>query len=354
MARPRKQGLEYFPFDCDFFSDERMVAIAGEFGLKGEIITIHLLCAVYRNGYFVEWGELMKFRLLKELPGVSVELLDAVVARLVRWGFFDEGLFNSAGVLTGGEIQDTYFNVTRKRVGTVEFPYVLGFRGRNDRLTGVSTEETGVFPAETPQIKGNYIKKPTDVGKESAAETPPASPSVNFLKKNMDACFAAKLGDEAAEYSEAIKLMGKDPKTLQNVPNENFQKKSFCTADYSKPVAQLLDICLRDEGYLDSVMKGLEDERIHKSREQVIAELKRFPEHLRRHGEDTPQRMARFKSHFTYYVVKKWKSEQNNNQQHGKEERMGGNDRQGGRAGLGRAEIAPATVVPADRGKSVI
>ena len=34
MARPRKTGLDYFPFDVDFFEDEKIVAIAGEFGLK--------------------------------------------------------------------------------------------------------------------------------------------------------------------------------------------------------------------------------------------------------------------------------------------------------------------------------
>ena len=54
MARPNKTGLDYFPFDIDFFDDEKIMAISGEFGIKGEITTVKLLCAIYRNGYFIE------------------------------------------------------------------------------------------------------------------------------------------------------------------------------------------------------------------------------------------------------------------------------------------------------------
>ena len=85
MARPIKHGLDYFPFDVDFFSDEKLYAISGEFGIKGEITTIKLLCAVYRNGYYIEWTEMLKFKLLKELPGVSADLLDQIIIRLVKW-----------------------------------------------------------------------------------------------------------------------------------------------------------------------------------------------------------------------------------------------------------------------------
>lgn len=40
MARPNKTGLDYFPLDIDFFDDEKIVAISGEFGIKGEIVAI--------------------------------------------------------------------------------------------------------------------------------------------------------------------------------------------------------------------------------------------------------------------------------------------------------------------------
>lgn len=126
MARPKKSGLDYFPFDIDFFYDEKVVCVAGEFGLKGEICLIHLLCAVYRNGYFVEWTKPLRYKLLKELPGVSGGLLSQIVESSVRWGFFDKDLFDSAHILTSRGIQRRYFEVGRRRISAdASLPYLL-------------------------------------------------------------------------------------------------------------------------------------------------------------------------------------------------------------------------------------
>lgn len=38
MARPNKMGLDYFPFDVDFFNDEKIVAISGNSGLKEKLL----------------------------------------------------------------------------------------------------------------------------------------------------------------------------------------------------------------------------------------------------------------------------------------------------------------------------
>jgi len=115
MARPEKSGLDYFPFDVDFFNDEKIEAISGEFGIKGEIATIKLLSAIYRNGYFIEWSEMLKMKLLKNLNGISKELLEQIVERLVRWNFFNENLFNSDKILTSKGIQRRYEEATKRR-----------------------------------------------------------------------------------------------------------------------------------------------------------------------------------------------------------------------------------------------
>ena len=125
MARPEEYGLKYFSFDVDFFTDEKIEAISGEFGIKGEIAAIKLLCAVYRNGYFIEWNEMLKMKLLRNLPGVSPELLDQIINRLVKWGFFDEHLFNSVKILTSRGIQKRYFEAVKRRKLSCELPYIL-------------------------------------------------------------------------------------------------------------------------------------------------------------------------------------------------------------------------------------
>lgn len=113
MARPIKNGLDYFPLDVHFSSNDKIVAVTVETGAIGELIVIKLLFAIYRQGYFIEWNRSSHIRLLKELPGVSAEMLDKVVSCLVEWDFFDKNLFNTANILTSYGIQYRYFKAKR-------------------------------------------------------------------------------------------------------------------------------------------------------------------------------------------------------------------------------------------------
>lgn len=146
MARPTKKGLDYFPFDVDFFEDEKIAAISGEFGLKGEIVAVKLLCAIYRNGYFILWSDMLRLKILRDLPGVSPDLLDKIVNRLVRWEFFDKALFDSVGVLTSRGIQKRYLSVARRRTGTEEMPYLVVDVDGNPL-------QSELLSTETPQSK---------------------------------------------------------------------------------------------------------------------------------------------------------------------------------------------------------
>lgn len=115
MARPSKNGLDYFPFDTDFFCDEKIVCVAGEHGDIGWIVALKLLVAIYRNGYWLKWTEAVRYKMLLENGGLSGEKLDAIVGSLLKWGFFDRGLFEKEGVLTSRGIQRRYFSIARRR-----------------------------------------------------------------------------------------------------------------------------------------------------------------------------------------------------------------------------------------------
>lgn len=159
MARPNKIGLDYFPLDVDIFDDEKMVAISGEFGLKGEITVIKLLCTIYRNGYFILWNDLLKFKLLRNLPGISLELLESIVYRLVLWGFFDKALFDSVKVLTSKGIQTRYFEAARRRKIDGDLPYLLVNVDRNGVY--VNNNSVNVDINTTKERKEKKIKKET-------------------------------------------------------------------------------------------------------------------------------------------------------------------------------------------------
>lgn len=158
MARPHKLGLDYFPFDVDFFADEKIAAISGEFGIKGEITAIKLLCAIYRNGYFILWSEPMKYKLLRDLPGVSSELFDQIVNRLVKWGFFDETLFNTVKVLTSRGIQKRYFSIVRRRGNLQKKDYILVSDDNNIVIDDKNPAVTELLTTKTPQRKEKKSK----------------------------------------------------------------------------------------------------------------------------------------------------------------------------------------------------
>lgn len=180
MARPRKTGLDYFPFDVDFFEDDKLTAISVQFGIKGEIAAVKLLCAIYRNGYFIEWKESVCIKLLRELPGISESLLEQIVRGLVKWGFFDKALFDTARILTSHGIQRRYFSISRRnrRSGQGgELPYLLSDNGMNETSmekedipkegvlefsatgTEFSATETEFSCAKSTQIKEKEIKE---------------------------------------------------------------------------------------------------------------------------------------------------------------------------------------------------
>lgn len=164
MARPAKEGLDYFPLDVGIFEDEKIEAIAGEFGIKGELAVIKLLCAIYKKGYFILWDDLSQATLLKRLPGVSKEMLNQIVNRLVLWGFFDKELFDSVKVLTSENIQATFFEATKRRKTPKPTKYIVNVNSNSQNETVNADINT------QSKVKESKVNKSKVNKKESAKE----------------------------------------------------------------------------------------------------------------------------------------------------------------------------------------
>ncbi len=126
MARPLKRGLDYFPLDVDFFDQEEIFCLGAELGPMAEFVALRLLAAIYRKGYFLVWNAMSRSVLARKME-LTGEFLDQVVNRLVEMGFFDAALFASDSVLTSKQIQEVYFEATkRRRINKPEeYPYLL-------------------------------------------------------------------------------------------------------------------------------------------------------------------------------------------------------------------------------------
>ena len=116
MARPRKEGLDYFSFDVDFFQDVKIRVLKGDLGNDGVLTYIYLLTQIYKNGYYIDkTDEMISVTALD--VGISVDQTRQIVAYLVSRSLLTEIsiLALPVTVLTSPGIQRRYQLAVRAR-----------------------------------------------------------------------------------------------------------------------------------------------------------------------------------------------------------------------------------------------
>ena len=198
MARPTKQGIDYFPLDVDFLRDIKTRKIMKGCGLASPAILICLLANIYRNdGYYAGWDSDLAFLVADEV-GASDGAVGAVVCKAVQVGFFDEGLFREHSILTSAGIQARFFSIARKRKNIkVRTDYLLVdideiINGGNNPVNGGNNP---VNSAQSTQSKAKESK-----GKERKDKTIcPWPPNAEQEQAAMGAVITLALND-GTEY----------------------------------------------------------------------------------------------------------------------------------------------------------
>lgn len=109
-------GIDYFSFNVDFFNDDKLQLIEAEFGIKGSYIAVRLLCKIYHEGYYYQWGDDECLLFTKNIGnGIVSNTVKEVLAGLVKRSFFDKGVFDQFTVLTSAGIQRRYFEAVKRR-----------------------------------------------------------------------------------------------------------------------------------------------------------------------------------------------------------------------------------------------
>jgi hypothetical protein len=104
--------VDYFPLDVHL--DDKVTIIEAEHGLSGFAILIKLLQKIYSEGYFYEWGEVQQILFCKSIS-TDRNTVETIIKDCVKWGIFNEKLFNEYNILTSKGIQTRYFQVIYKR-----------------------------------------------------------------------------------------------------------------------------------------------------------------------------------------------------------------------------------------------
>lgn len=198
MARPLKDGVDYFPFDTNFYDDDKVRILRAEFGAKGMYILNYLLCEIYgKNGYFIKWDNSRCFLVSDGAGcGCSPEYIREFISGALRCSFFDERVFKLFGVLTSSGIQRRYLRMFNSRdyIVMIEEYWLLDVNDKKDVPTGVLNKLAfkKVFGTENPdKITENPLKstrnaqskvKDTNVSQRERVGTGKPVPTLSEIK----------------------------------------------------------------------------------------------------------------------------------------------------------------------------
>lgn len=125
MARPKKEGLDYFPLDVDTDQDDKIALVEAKYGVTGFAVVIKLFMKIYKEGYFYKWGE-KEHLLFSSRLNVDINTVSNVVNDCIKWGLFDQKIYESEKILTSEGIQKRYLDaVTRRKEVTLLGKYLL-------------------------------------------------------------------------------------------------------------------------------------------------------------------------------------------------------------------------------------
>lgn len=114
MARPQKEGLDYFPLDVDIDQDDKVAIIEAQHGVAGFAIVIKLLMKIYKNNYYYHWTEKEQLLFSRGI-NVDINVVKEVVNDCIKWEMFNEKVYTNHRILTSKGIQLRYLEATTRR-----------------------------------------------------------------------------------------------------------------------------------------------------------------------------------------------------------------------------------------------
>jgi len=187
VARPYKEGLDYFSIDVDIVNDDKIKLIKAKHGLVGFAIVVLLLTKIYKEGYYYPWSE-DEIYLFADEARVDINTVTAIVNDCINRGFFNQELYNKYGILTSRGIQKRYLHgcTRRKKLVLIREYFIADdhlevvFDNKDKKAKVVVTFKSinvsnnfvnaDLVSTETPQREREREKEKESKGKDNARE----------------------------------------------------------------------------------------------------------------------------------------------------------------------------------------
>lgn len=175
MARPLKQGLDYFPLDCQL--DLKFELIEAEFGLTGFGVIVKLFQQIYgQHGYYTEWTDEVAL-LFANKVGLGGSVVSEIIQASIRRGIFDKELYGKYHILTSAGIQKRYLEaVSRRKSFKIKEEYLLVSYAQNkifDNNNGVNVDINSINAGNNSESKGEKRREKEIIGEEKTKTLTP-------------------------------------------------------------------------------------------------------------------------------------------------------------------------------------
>ena len=114
MARPLKQGLDYYPLDVEW--DEKLELLIAEYGSDSISVMVTVWQLIYKNCYYIENGNDLFF-MIKRRTTIDIKTIEKIINSAISRKLFNKKLHKKYNILTSKAIQDRYLNATSRRGG---------------------------------------------------------------------------------------------------------------------------------------------------------------------------------------------------------------------------------------------
>lgn len=246
MARPQKEGLEYFSLDVDFFSDRKIKILKGRFGADGITYYLYLLCEIYKgHGYYLDVDDDFDYISSSEL-GMSPEKIGQMRKFLLERSLFHNKLFQSDTILTSTSIQRRFQMAVKSRA--TKNPIVV-----NAKFWLLSKEETQGFIKVQPffsnsKKNGSYSEKNPSNSENYDTKKRKVNNVVVVVRarEEISRCFEQNIAPMIPAVEREIGAYLEEKQVSPELMQAVIEYSALSGAKSWRYVAAVLDSCLRE------------------------------------------------------------------------------------------------------------
>lgn len=124
MARPMKQGLDYFPLNT--LMNYKVDLVEAKYGIEGFGVIVKLYQKIFReSGYYCEWNEDVALQFAYSIH-MDLNRFEEILAEIINRGILDKTLFDKYKILTSRGIQKRYCEgIGRRKSVFIKEEYLL-------------------------------------------------------------------------------------------------------------------------------------------------------------------------------------------------------------------------------------